>query len=66
MSGRVGKVVFMVCRGILQADVLKLVAKKAAEFPRPEGGLGASSGERGDLMMTLAHKRVGGGLRYSQ
>ena len=64
------KVVFMSYRNTLQADALKLVAKKlqsslAVEGELPEDGL-AAYGRRGrrddgnDLMMALARKIVNG------
>ena len=52
-------------RNTLQADTLKLVAKKlqsslAVEGNLPEDGLAAYDGDRGDLMMALARKIVSG------
>ena len=75
------KVVFMAYRNTLQADPLKLVAKKlqsslAVEGELPEDGLAAYGDDGDDLKMALArqvHKRGGGrrrdggvGLRPSQ
>ena len=59
------KVVFMAYRNTLQADALKLVAKKlqsslAVEGELPEDGLAAFGDEGDDLMMALARKIVGG------
>ena len=59
------KVVFMSYRNILQADALKLVAKKqqsslAVEGELPEDGLVAYGDEGDDLMMALARKIVSG------
>ena len=57
------KVVFMSYRNTLQADALKLVAKKlqsslAVEGELPEDGLAAYGDEGDDLMMALARKLV--------
>ena len=75
------RVVFMSYRSTLQADALKLVAKKlqsslAVEGELPEDGLAAYGDEGDDLMMALARKIVsgragrgrdgGGGLRAGQ
>ena len=59
------KVVFMAYRGTLQADALKLVAKKlqsslAVEGELPEDGLAAYGDDGDDLMLALARKIVGG------
>ena len=59
------KVVFMSYRNTLQADALKLVAKKlqsslAVEGELPEDGLAAYGDDRDDLMMALARKIVSG------
>ena len=59
------KVVFMSYRGTLQADALKLVAKKlqsslAVEGELPEDGLAAYGDEGDDLMLALARKIVSG------
>ena len=59
------KVVFMAYRGTLQADALKLVAKKlqsslAVEGELPEDGLAAYGDDGDDLMMALARKIVSG------
>ncbi len=59
------KVVFMSYRNTLQADALKLVAKKlqsslAVEGELPEDGLAAYGDDGDDLMMTLARKIVSG------
>ena len=59
------KVVFMSYRDTLQADALKLVAKKlqsslAVEGELPEDGLAAFGDEGDDLMMALARKIVSG------
>ena len=59
------KVVFMSYRNTLQADALKLVAKKlqsslAVEGELPEDGLAAYGDDGDDLMMALARKVVGG------
>ena len=59
------KVVFMSYRNTLQADALKLVAKKlqsslAVEGELPEDGLAAYGDEGDDLMMALARKIVNG------
>ena len=59
------KVVFMSYRNTLQADALKLVAKKlqsslAVEGELPEDGLAAYGDDGDDLMMALARKIVGG------
>ena len=60
------KVVFMAYRNTLQADALKLVAKKlqsslAVEGELPEDGLAAYGDDGDDLMMALAKKIVSGG-----
>ena len=59
------KVVFMSYKNTLQADALKLVAKKlqsslAVEGELPEDGLAAYGDDGDDLMMTLARKIVSG------
>ena len=59
------KVVFMAYRNTLQADALKLVAKKlqsslAVEGELPEDGLAAFGDEGDDLMMALARRIVSG------
>ena len=59
------KVVFMSYRNTLQADALKLVAKKlqsslAVEGELPEDGLAAYGDDGDDLMMALARKVVSG------
>ena len=59
------KVVFMSYRNTLQADALKLVAKKlqsslAVEGELPEDGLAAFGDDGDDLMMALARKIVSG------
>ena len=59
------RVVFMSYRSTLQADALKLVAKKlqsslAVEGELPEDGLAAYGDDGDDLMMALARKIVGG------
>ena len=59
------KVVFMSYRNTLQADALKLVAKKlqrslAVERELPEDGLAAYGDDGDDLMMALARKIVSG------
>ena len=59
------KVVFMAYRNTLQADALKLVAKKlqsslAVEGELPEDGLAAFGDEGDDMMMALARKIVSG------
>ena len=59
------KVVFMAYRNTLQADALKLVAKKlqsslAVEGELPEDGLAAYGDDGDDLMMALARKIVSG------
>ena len=59
------KVVFMSYRNTLQADALKLVAKKlqsslAVEGELPEDGLAAYGDEGDDLMIELARKIVNG------
>ena len=59
------KVVFMSYRNTLQADALKLVAKKlqsslAVEGELPEDGLAAYGDDGDDLMMALARKIVNG------
>ncbi len=69
-SWRVGqtrpvKVVFMSYRNTLQADALKLVAKKmqsslAVEGELPEDGLAAYGDDGDDMMMALARKIVSG------
>ena len=60
------KVVFMSYRNTLQADALKLVAKKmqsslAVEGELPEDGLAAYGDDGDDMMMALARKIVSGG-----
>ena len=60
------KVVFMSYRNSLQADALKLVAKKlqsslAVEGELPEDGLAAYGDDGDDLMLALARKIVSGG-----
>ena len=75
------KVVFMSYRNTLQADALKLVAKKmqsslAVEGELPEDGLAAYGDDGDDMMMALARRIVsgdeeddrddGGGLRPGQ
>ena len=76
------KVVFMAYRNTLQADALKLVAKKlqsslAVEGELPEDGLAAYGDDGDDLMLALARQIVsgdeerrcrvgGGGLRPGQ
>ena len=60
------KVVYMSYRNTLQADALKLVAKKlqsslAVEGELPEDGLAAYGDDGDDLMMALARKIVSGG-----
>ena len=60
------KVVFMAYRNTLQADALKLVAKKlqsslAVEGELPEDGLAAFGDEGDDLMLALARQIVSGG-----
>ena len=62
---RTVKVVFMSYRNTLQADALKLVAKKlqsslAVEGELPEDGLAAYGDDGDDLMMALARKIVSG------
>ena len=62
---RLVKVVFMSYRNTLQADALKLVAKKlqsslAVEGELPEDGLAAYGDDGDDLMMALARKIVSG------
>ena len=62
---RPAKVVFMSYRNTLQADELKLVAKKlqsslAVEGELPEDGLAAYGDDGDDLMMAIARKIVGG------
>ena len=57
------KVVFMSYRNTLQADALKLVAKKmqsslAVEGELPEDGLAAYGDDGDDMMMALARKLV--------
>ncbi len=59
------KVVFMSYRNTLQADALKLVAKKmqsslAVEGELPEDGLAAYGDEGDDMMMALARRIVSG------
>ena len=59
------KVVYMSYRNTLQADALKLVAKKlqsslAVKGELPEDGLAAYGDEGDDLMMALARRIVGG------
>ena len=59
------KVVYMAYRNTLQADALKLVAKKlqsslAVEGELPEDGLAAFGDEGDDMMMALARKIVSG------
>ena len=59
------KVVFMSYRNTLQADALKLVAKKmqsslAVEGELPEDGLAAFGDDGDDMMMALARKIVNG------
>ena len=59
------KVVFMSYRNTLQADALKLVAKKlqsslAVEGEMPEDGLAAFGDDGDDMMMALARKIVSG------
>ena len=59
------KVVFMAYRNTLQADALKLVAKKlqsslAVEGELPEDGLSAYGDDGDDLMLALARKIVNG------
>ena len=59
------KVVFMSYKNTLQADALKLVAKKlqsslAVEGELPEDGLAAYGDDGDDLMMALARKIVSG------
>ncbi len=59
------RVVFMSYRGTLQADALKLVAKKlqsslAVEGELPEDGLAAYGDDDEDLLMALARKIVSG------
>ena len=59
------KVVFMSYRNTLQADALKLVAKKlqsslAVEGELPEDGLAAYGDDGDDLMLALARKIVSG------
>ena len=59
------KVVFMAYRNTLQADALKLVAKKlqsslAVEGELPEDGLAAYGDDGDDLMLALARKIVNG------
>ena len=60
------KVVFMSYRNTLQADALKLVAKKmqsslAVEGELPEDGLAAYGDDGDDMMMALARKIVSSG-----
>ena len=64
-STRAVKVVFMSYRNTLQADALKLVAKKmqsslAVEGELPEDGLAAYGDDGDDMMMALARKIVSG------
>ena len=69
-SWRIGQtrpvqVVFMAYRNTLQADALKLVAKKlqsslAVEGELPEDGLAAFGDDGDDLMLALARKIVAG------
>ena len=69
-SSRIGQtqpvqVVFMAYRNTLQADALKLVAKKlqsslAVEGELPEDGLAAYADDGDDLMLALARKIVAG------
>ena len=59
------KVVFMSYRNTLQADALKLVAKKmqsslAVEGELPEDGLAAYGDDGDDMMMALARRTVSG------
>ena len=59
------KVVFMSYKNMLQADALKLVAKKlqsslAVEGELPEDGLAAFGDDGDDLMMALARRIVRG------
>ena len=59
------KVVFMAYRNTLQADALKLVAKKmqsslAVEGELPEDGLAAYGDDGDDMMMALARRIVSG------
>ncbi len=59
------KVVYMAYRNTLQADALKLVAKKmqsslAVEGELPEDGLAAFGDDGDDMMMALARKIVSG------
>ena len=59
------KVVFMAYRNTLQADALKLVAKKlqsslAVEGELPEDGLAAFGDDGDDLMLALARQIVSG------
>ena len=59
------KVIYMAYRGTLQADALKLVAKKlqsslAVEGELPEDGLAAYGDDGDDLMMALARQVVSG------
>ncbi len=59
------KVVFLAYRNTLQADALKLVAKKmqsslAVEGELPEDGLAAFGDDGDDMMMALARKIVNG------
>ena len=59
------KLVFMAYRNTLQADALKLVAKKlqsslAVEGELPEDGLAAYGDDGDDLMLALARKIVSG------
>ena len=59
------KVIYMAYRNTLQADALKLVAKKlqsslAVEGELPEDGLAAFGGDGDDLMLALARQIVNG------
>ncbi len=65
------KVVFMSYRNTLQADALKLVAKKlqsslAVEGELPEDGLAAFGDDGDDMMMALARKIVSGEEEYDE
>ena len=64
-QSRLVKVVFLAYRNSLQADALKLVAKKlqsslAVEGELPEDGLAAYGDEGDDLMLALARRIVSG------
>ena len=64
------KVVFMAYRNTLQAEALKLVAKKlqsslAVEGELPEDGLAAFGDEGDDLMLALARQIVSGEETYA-